>query len=1230
MSLLISCIAMLSLNRGCYMLGYALSGGGSKGDFECGAIRYLYENGYIPHVIVGTSVGAVNGAKAASGTLQSVIELEHLWKSMEHDTDLIMFNPVVASIAHAIETAGEIVTSDGAKAFGFLSGLFAIAGVPIVALAPPFVAIGVAAADAVGKISDALVHIESISTLDPVLLNLCDDTIFKPSNLKASPIDLYLASVELESGHLVYVDKHGQMFDRWLGSLGIPVHPAPADPEYNAIRDRAMALRQKMRILRRKDTDELKNENKKTHFEVMAGLQELRLKLIERAMTGDSDALVRVGVLGSASIAGLFPAIKSPAGFLVDGGMRDQLPLEGTALAMARRKGAPLDAGDMVIAISAQRSLKQTNDRQYGPAEYSAISKLSGNPLRMSDRVHVIDALLRAFTSIVMDEGIANEEDLLALSDKPSVLISPEIDIHESFAIEPGKTDIRIGYGYMRANDIVSISHIDRSIAAGSLRSSEMRTNDIHTARSTAHFLQLLILRAKDIMSDPSKLQQRISQKRKLLFLETGYFHDAVADTAQEIIRLFGRQASPIATNIGDSHAAWISADIRLKHWHANNTLPVRTELDERDGHRPTSEDVRMAQEYAAVYPEWSATTKAYTDTLRLSYENYVKSIQRAIDEGPAEIDTNRMCLLSALDDRIAKGGAVPDDAMDWPFCPERVTAEQYPDIDFADETAYPNFGFGSLIVGRAIDADCAISTWGTNGNLEVFVARSSSGFTHYWRDNDALDLRWSETETLLAGTAVAGIDMCATRSGMLHAIVTTDAGVLLMRRDANLNWSAPVTVASGRFGRACGIYDSQNETIIVATCSGGNLVFFTFDENHSTPPRVTTTPFPVNQGNRTWLDGIMLLNRNLAIVATTAGAIHFISLQRGLSRVLNNAYLPLDIRAIAGRDQDSGRTQFALNVARIAGGMQSETGQVFVSVCGAVCSFDADQCTLHATDGSRVTDLNRIVQDATRDPIFISKKLLAKNPAPLRADPGRGNANLSLIGLPSAIFCPLHPKDELPCFSESIHTALRNDLERQRERSLQERLNPNGILANTSPPWLRPGLALPIPEGDQNSPSLATTAPPSSEHIPGRKLPYRRGNLFYSLLRHPGRFDVEPTFVYRAHLRPREWDRRLHAPTPEGHWQAIGNGFESAMTISALGPGGEVTIELYGQSLNGVWRDGVLRFVRPIAAEYQQDWEGRLDRERGVLYGTFFEIHGEGRTPQNYLWKAFYRGPSA
>ena len=44
-----------------------LSGGGGRGAYHVGVMRFLEEHEWFPDVVAGTSIGAVNGAAIASG-----------------------------------------------------------------------------------------------------------------------------------------------------------------------------------------------------------------------------------------------------------------------------------------------------------------------------------------------------------------------------------------------------------------------------------------------------------------------------------------------------------------------------------------------------------------------------------------------------------------------------------------------------------------------------------------------------------------------------------------------------------------------------------------------------------------------------------------------------------------------------------------------------------------------------------------------------------------------------------------------------------------------------------------------------------------------------------------------------------------------------------------------------------------------------------------------------------
>ncbi len=74
------------------ILAFVLGGGGSRGAMQVGALRALLEEGYVPDMVTGTSIGAVNGAfLAVNGyTLQGVEKATNVWKTLATENLLPM------------------------------------------------------------------------------------------------------------------------------------------------------------------------------------------------------------------------------------------------------------------------------------------------------------------------------------------------------------------------------------------------------------------------------------------------------------------------------------------------------------------------------------------------------------------------------------------------------------------------------------------------------------------------------------------------------------------------------------------------------------------------------------------------------------------------------------------------------------------------------------------------------------------------------------------------------------------------------------------------------------------------------------------------------------------------------------------------------------------------------------------------------------------------------------
>jgi NTE family protein len=65
-------------------VAFVLGGGGRLGAHEVGMLAALLERGIVPDLVVGTSVGAINGAAvAADPTARAASRLEELWSAMD-------------------------------------------------------------------------------------------------------------------------------------------------------------------------------------------------------------------------------------------------------------------------------------------------------------------------------------------------------------------------------------------------------------------------------------------------------------------------------------------------------------------------------------------------------------------------------------------------------------------------------------------------------------------------------------------------------------------------------------------------------------------------------------------------------------------------------------------------------------------------------------------------------------------------------------------------------------------------------------------------------------------------------------------------------------------------------------------------------------------------------------------------------------------------------------------
>ncbi|MBN9669227.1 patatin-like phospholipase family protein [Roseibium aggregatum] len=85
-------------------VGLVLQGGGALGAYEAGAIKKIYEKGYRPEILTGTSIGAFNAAVLAAPKYGEAHEtLQDMWDYLGHEHPFPLFqqyNTAYTSLGH--------------------------------------------------------------------------------------------------------------------------------------------------------------------------------------------------------------------------------------------------------------------------------------------------------------------------------------------------------------------------------------------------------------------------------------------------------------------------------------------------------------------------------------------------------------------------------------------------------------------------------------------------------------------------------------------------------------------------------------------------------------------------------------------------------------------------------------------------------------------------------------------------------------------------------------------------------------------------------------------------------------------------------------------------------------------------------------------------------------------------------------------------------------------------
>lgn len=420
-------------------IALVLSGGATRGDFEAGAVKFLYEVGIRPDIICSTSVGSVNAIKLAEGEgapTQGLGGLLNIWQNQINRFEdvygwedwLSQINSDIANIFKSVFLSDFTLPSSSGSgssgsngSWGDLAALWNDLSDASSTLKEA--AAGPALFDALNKLqqADGFINLNPLQGL--LQKNVNEQLVVQWANAVPGRA-LRVAMVSLATGRLRFMTETGEVLEQDLKT--VLMVPSQQDPcaslraaLENLVESRNASIAQDIHDGKKPSQDP---EILQINLEIEQARQQLENCLKAHPSTGLVPVKISLvtGAMASSLQPSIMPAQNIGGDWYVDAGIRSVLPVK-----------AALDQGATTIwAVEA-------SPRGLPP---------------WTPKPTLLDVAARAIAGILLDNVTVSDE--LAATGHDVKFIFPNVTVHEPLEVDPGLIQISIDYGYMRAFDV--------------------------------------------------------------------------------------------------------------------------------------------------------------------------------------------------------------------------------------------------------------------------------------------------------------------------------------------------------------------------------------------------------------------------------------------------------------------------------------------------------------------------------------------------------------------------------------------------------------------------------------------------------------------------------------------------------------------------------------------------------------------------------------------------------